>query len=104
MGNSISLIKNLKRTRKYKNAKKFKTFDSESNNNDSHTCGGSYMSDNSDSSTKAESKHSYILTDKFDESERIKRKHFVIKYMFEGNFSAPIQDLLTNGCRVLDIG
>ncbi|RHZ88613.1 hypothetical protein Glove_21g376 [Diversispora epigaea] len=100
MGNSISLIKNLKRTRKYKNAKKFKTFDSESNNNDSYTC-RSFISD---SSTKAESKHSYILTDSFDESERIKRKHFVIKYIFEGNFSAPVQDLLTNGCRVLDIG
>ncbi|RHZ88791.1 hypothetical protein Glove_21g365 [Diversispora epigaea] len=104
MGNSISSIKNRKRTKKSKNAKKCKTFDLVSTDNDSHTCGGSYMSDNSDSSTKAESRHSYILTDKFDESERIKRKHFVIKHTFERNFSAPVHDLLTNGCRVLDVG
>ncbi|RHZ88612.1 hypothetical protein Glove_21g370 [Diversispora epigaea] len=103
MGNSISLIKNLKRIRKFKNAKKFKTFDSESNEtnetNELHTC--SYISD---SSTKTESKHNYIFSSKFDESERIKRKHFVIKYIFEENFSAPVKDLLTNGCRVLDVG
>ncbi|RHZ88793.1 hypothetical protein Glove_21g367 [Diversispora epigaea] len=82
MGNGISLI-----------AKKFK--------NDSHTCGRSFISNNSDSSSK---ESDYILTDKFDESERIKRKHFVIKHIFVRNFSAPVHDLLTNGCRVLDIG
>ncbi|RHZ88610.1 hypothetical protein Glove_21g372 [Diversispora epigaea] len=99
MGNSISLIKNLKRTRKSKNTKKFKTFDSESNeSDDSHIC--SYISDTPTNGSKGR----YIFSDKFDESERIKRKHFVLKYIFEENFSAPIKDLLTNGCRVLDIG
>ncbi|RHZ88616.1 hypothetical protein Glove_21g375 [Diversispora epigaea] len=96
MGNSISLIK---RTRKSKNAKKFKTFDSESSEtNDSRTC--SYISD----TPTNEPRGSYKFTDTFDESERMKRKHFVLKYIFEGNFSAPIQYLLTNGCRVLDVG
>ncbi|RHZ88611.1 hypothetical protein Glove_21g373 [Diversispora epigaea] len=64
---------------------------------DSHIC--SYISDTPTHGSKGR----YIFSDKFDESERIKRKHFVIKYIFEGNFSAPVKDLLTNGCRVLDI-
>ncbi|RHZ88800.1 hypothetical protein Glove_21g368 [Diversispora epigaea] len=92
MGNVLIKIK---KARKFKNAIKFQTFDFDLENNDP-------CSDISSNSSKVES--NYIIPNKFEESERVKRKHFVLKHIFERNFSAPVHDLLTNGCRVLDVG
>ncbi|RHZ88655.1 hypothetical protein Glove_21g329 [Diversispora epigaea] len=79
MGNNLSLVRNKKRTGNSKNAE---IFDSETNDSSNNEF--------------------YMLPVKFDEILKI--NHFIAKTVFEENFSAPIKDLLINGCRVLDVG
>ncbi|RHZ88769.1 hypothetical protein Glove_21g332 [Diversispora epigaea] len=83
MGNKLSLVRNKKRIG---NSGNVKNFDTETNH--SHSSNNEF----------------YTVPVRFEEFERLKIKHFVIKTVFEENFSAPIKDLLINGCRVLDIG
>lgn len=45
----------------------------------------------------------YLSNNDFDDIDRQHMHNFIIKYLFQGNFSAPVEEKLTLGCKVLDI-
>ena len=45
----------------------------------------------------------YILPNDEEEEERLDIQHDMLKLAFNGNFSAPVHNLLKSGARVLDI-
>ncbi|KAI8976936.1 S-adenosyl-L-methionine-dependent methyltransferase [Pilobolus umbonatus] len=46
----------------------------------------------------------YILPNDNDEAERLHLQHRALKLVFEGNYRAPIKDLLEEGIQVIDAG
>jgi hypothetical protein len=47
----------------------------------------------------------YYLSTDVDSIDRLHMYHFFKRYIFQGNFSSPIEDKLIKGeCKVLDIG
>ncbi|CAG8561920.1 8126_t:CDS:2 [Paraglomus occultum] len=46
----------------------------------------------------------YVLPNDSDEDERLDIQHIILKNTFNGNFSAPVDQLLRSGARVLDVG
>ena len=46
----------------------------------------------------------YVLPNDSGEEERLDIQHAVLKHAFNGNFSAPVDQLLRSGARVLDVG
>src|SRR3954452_24308338 len=36
--------------------------------------------------------------------DRIQLRHLIFKYVWQGNFSAPVEEKLKNGAKVLDVG
>jgi len=45
----------------------------------------------------------YFLPNDENEEERLDVQHIVMKQAFDGNFSAPVDQLLRKGARVLDV-
>ena len=45
----------------------------------------------------------YLLPNDEEEEERLDIQHDMLKHVFDGNFSAPIHNLLKSGARVLDV-
>ncbi|CAG8514754.1 4555_t:CDS:2 [Acaulospora morrowiae] len=39
-----------------------------------------------------------------DEADRQTMQHFIYRHLWEGNFSAPVNEILTDGARILDVG
>ena len=46
----------------------------------------------------------YFLPNDSGEEERLDLQHAILKHAFNGNFSAPVDQLLRSGARVLDVG
>ncbi|CAG8450385.1 S-adenosyl-L-methionine-dependent methyltransferase [Gigaspora rosea] len=47
----------------------------------------------------------YPMPDDDEELDRLQRQHFLFRYLWESNFSAPIDEILRdNKCEVLDVG
>src|SRR4051794_18229910 len=52
-----------------------------------------------------EENSSYFLPNDDKECDRLHLQHFLIKYICQGNFSAPVEDILNKeGSKVLDVG
>ncbi|CAG8676840.1 9496_t:CDS:2, partial [Paraglomus brasilianum] len=45
----------------------------------------------------------YVLPNDVGEEDRLDMQHAMIKHAFDGNFSAPVDQLLRSGARVLDV-
>ena len=45
----------------------------------------------------------YVLPNDSEEEERLDIQHAILKHAFNGNFSAPVDQLLRSGARVLDV-
>lgn len=45
----------------------------------------------------------YLSNNDFNDIDRQHMNKFIIKYLFQSNFSAPVEEILTRGCKVLDI-
>lgn len=39
-----------------------------------------------------------------EEIDRAQSEHYTFKHMFGGNISAPVEEYLSSGCKVLDVG
>ena len=49
--------------------------------------------------------YNYISSSDVDTIDRLHMYHFLKRYIFQNNFSSPIEDKLTEGgCKILDIG
>ncbi|CAG8831586.1 34131_t:CDS:1, partial [Racocetra persica] len=46
----------------------------------------------------------YFLPDDEIEMDRLQMQHYLFRHIFYGNFSAPVEDVLKRGGRILDIG
>ncbi|CAG8795915.1 3615_t:CDS:1, partial [Cetraspora pellucida] len=47
----------------------------------------------------------YALPNDDDEQDRLHLQHFLIRYLFQSNFSAPIENILSESdSRILDVG
>jgi len=46
----------------------------------------------------------YVLPNDSEEAERLNIQHLILKHAFNGSFSAPVDQLLRSGARVLDVG
>ncbi|GES97755.1 S-adenosyl-L-methionine-dependent methyltransferase [Rhizophagus clarus] len=45
----------------------------------------------------------YLSNNDFNDLDRQHMHNFIIKYIFQGSFSAPVEENLTLGCKVLDV-
>jgi hypothetical protein len=46
----------------------------------------------------------YQLPSEDEHIDRIQLRHLMFKYVWQGNFSAPVEERLKNGAKVLDVG
>ncbi|KAI8974693.1 S-adenosyl-L-methionine-dependent methyltransferase [Pilobolus umbonatus] len=46
----------------------------------------------------------YLLPNDNDEADRLHQQHWIIRYVFQGNYHAPLKDQLEKGIAVLDAG
>ncbi|CAG8610562.1 11590_t:CDS:2, partial [Ambispora leptoticha] len=46
----------------------------------------------------------YVLPADIEEDDRIHQQHFALKHICGGNYTAPIQDIIKPGSRILDLG
>ena len=46
----------------------------------------------------------YQLPSEDEHIDRIQLRHLMFKYVWQGNFSAPVEEKLKNGAKVLDVG
>ena len=60
-------------------------------------------SDSNDSDEEREMKY-YLANNNDDDIDRQHAKHFITRYLFQSNFSVPIEERLIQGCKVLDAG
>ncbi|CAG8440558.1 6661_t:CDS:2 [Acaulospora morrowiae] len=44
----------------------------------------------------------YCLPLDDEEIDRLQLQHFLFRYIWQGNFSAPVEEMLESGCKVLD--
>lgn len=51
-----------------------------------------------------ENESTYYLSNDINDVDRLHTQHFFKKYLFQNNFSSPIEDNLIRGCKVLDVG
>ncbi|CAG8439735.1 9721_t:CDS:2 [Scutellospora calospora] len=46
----------------------------------------------------------YILPTDWEEADRIQLEHFAMKHAFDGNYAAPLSEIIKPGSKILDIG
>jgi hypothetical protein len=52
-----------------------------------------------------EKESTYYLSNDINDVDRLHIQHFFKKFIFQNNFSSPIEDkLIKGGCKVLDVG